>query len=96
MRLYSGVSGRTEGNAGHTVPSALGGVPSTSLEGPQGGRKSTRKTIWLAASLSLVALVGFSSLALSWRKSATTGPSLQALGEGETREDFVRVDGTQV
>lgn len=59
-------------------------------------KRSSRRFTWSAAALSLLLLLGILYLLLhKWRTGTVSAP-LEARGVGESREDFVRVQGTQV
>lgn len=46
--------------------------------------------------MSLLGLLGIAYFTLGGKNKVAVGIPLAAIGEGESREDFVRVEGTQV
>lgn len=59
-------------------------------------RRSSRSWIWPAVMLFLICGTVLLYLGIhKWRSSPFDAPK-EAIGEGESREDFVRVQGTQV
>lgn len=76
-------------SAQSTGPTALG------LNSTYSSRRGSTKHLWWAVSLSLLSILGISYFALGGKYEAAVNTPLAAIGENESREDFVRIEGTQ-
>ena len=63
---------------------------------PPSKKKGSKKLTGAIAVLGLLIVVLIAFLALRRSKKATVSKALDAIGEGESREDFVRVQGNEV
>ena len=96
---HAGVSNSSKGYEASDkyVPSSVLPIAthtSDKLAFSSSSNEKPRKKLYLMG-VGLLGIVGLAIIAFTWNSSPKAAPRLTAMGEGEYREDFVTVKGTQ-